>query len=515
MEGLIKSKMEMLKVDLSAIGYDLYDHQLEGIAWMLEREMSPSNVKGGLLCDDPGLGKTIQTLSVIKANNNGGRQLIICPVSLMEQWKNVAKRVFPDVKIKVHTGEHQFKTKKEIELINPFITIASYNAVFGVELDKFGKVLDTEYRKTVLHSVEWERLILDECHMIRNKNTKVFKGSYDLKATYRWGLSGTPLQNKLLDLQNLFRFLHHSELSVRSNMDDLKATYIMRRNRHILPDAYKGLNIHIEDLEFSTEEERDFYHGLKDAVRKEYLRVTAEEGNHMSTIFELLLRLRQGTIHPSLVWNGLYRKYKESGDDDVDLKSIERKIRYWNKRPSTKMSRLVELFGEHGSDVRSLIFSHYTEESQLIFKFLKLKYPDLRIEIFDGSLSLESRNSMIRRAENGEIDCMIIQILCGGVGLNLQMFNKVYIVAPNWNPANEIQAIARCHRIGQKSDVDVVKLVIREEDEKSTIDEKILVVQQKKRELMAEHLEDETLLFNERIRGSMNLTMKDFAYLLK
>ena len=109
--------MEMLKVDLSAIGYDLYDHQLEGIAWMLEREMSPSNVKGGLLCDDPGLGKTIQTLSVIKANNNGGRQLIICPVSLMEQWKNVAKRVFPDVKIKVHTGEHQFKTKKEIELI--------------------------------------------------------------------------------------------------------------------------------------------------------------------------------------------------------------------------------------------------------------------------------------------------------------------------------------------------------------------------------------------------------------
>ena len=88
-------------------------------------------------------------------------------------------------------------------------------------------------------------------------------------------------------------------------------------------------------------------------------------------------------------------------------------------------------------------------------------------------------------------------------------------MAPNWNPSNEIQAIARCHRIGQTSDVDVVKLIIKEEGDKPTIDEKIVVVQQQKRELMAEHLNDETLLFNERIRGSMNLTMKDFSYLLK
>jgi SNF2 family DNA or RNA helicase len=110
---------------------------------------------------------------------------------------------------------------------------------------------------------------------------------------------------------------------------------------------------------------------------------------------------------------------------------------------------------------------------------------------------------------------MVIQILCGGVGLNLQMFNKVYLVSPDWNPANEIQAIARCHRIGQKTDVEVIKIVVRLDDAKPTIDEKIILIQQKKRELMADHLSDDTLLFNERIRGSMNLTMKDFSFLLK
>lgn len=515
MEHQIKQKMESLQEDLSKIGYNLYPHQLEGIQWMLERELNPEYLHGGLLCDDPGLGKTIQTLSVIKANNQGGRQLIICPVSLIEQWRDVASKVFPGVRIRPCSGQSQYSNGKEIEHINAFITIASYQAVFGVDLSKKDSYDSDEYIKTALHEVKWERVILDECHIIRNKNTKVFKGCHDIKATYRWGLSGTPLQNKVADLQNLFRFLHHSELSILGNLEGLKEKYIMRRNRHILPDAYKGLNIHIEDLDFKTVEEKNFYHSLKDEVRKEFLRAKAEDNNYMSTVFELLLRLRQGTIHPSIVWNGLYRKYKEAGDEDVDLRAISKKIAYWNKRPSTKMARLVELFGEHDASTRSLVFSHYTEESELIFKFLKQAYPQLKIEIFDGSLSLDKRNAMIKRAQNGEIDCMIIQILCGGVGLNLQMFKKVYIVTPNWNPSNEIQAIARCHRIGQTNDVDVVKLIIKEEGDKPTIEEKIVVVQQQKRELMAEHLNDETLLFNERIRGSMNLTMKDFSYLLK
>lgn len=509
----IDDRMSNLKVFMAEKGYELFDHQEEGIRWMLDRELSVGvHTRGGLLCDDPGLGKTIQTLSVIKANNNGGRQLIICPVSLMEQWRSVAAKIFPGVRIRVCSGINQYANAGEIEKIDAFITIASYSAVFAAAIGKG----DDEYHKTALHSVEWERIILDECHTIRNKNTKVFKGCHDIRAKYRWGLSGTPLQNKLSDIQTLFRFLHHSEVAILGNLDELKRDYIMRRNRHILPDAYKGLNVHIDDVSFETEEEENFYTSLKEEVRKEFIRSNMEEGNNqMATVFELLLRLRQATIHPSIVWNGLYRKYRESEDEDVDLKAIERKIRYWNKRSSTKMSRLVYHFANHTPETKSLIFTHYTEESAMVLRSLKSANPDLRVEIFDGSLSLDKRNQLIARAERGELDCMIIQILCGGVGLNLQMFNKVYLVSPDWNPSNEIQAIARCHRIGQKSDVDVVKIVVRLDDEKPTIDEKIIVIQQKKRELMAEHLNDDSLLFNERIRGSMNLTMKDFGFLLK
>ena len=512
MEQTIATRMIELKTFMSTVGYELYPHQIEGITWMLERELSELPVKGGLLCDDPGLGKTIQTLGLIKSNTKGGRQLIICPVSLMEQWRSVAAKIFPDKRIIPCHGSYSFKNVSEIQKRDPFITIASYNSVFGIPSSK-----DRDYEKTVLHQVEWERVILDECHTIRNKNTKVFKGCHDIRAKYRWGLSGTPLQNKLADIQSLFRFLHHSEVAILGNLEFLKDNYIMRRNRHILPDAYKGLNIHIDDVSFDTEEELTFYTQLKDEVRKEFIRSTNEEGsNHMATIFELLLRLRQATLHPSIVWNGLYRKYKENADDEeVDLKAIERKIRYWNKRPSTKMSRLVHHFGNHSQDTKSLVFTHYTEESNMVLRSLKTAYPDLRVEIFDGGLSLEKRNQMVSRAERGEIDCMVIQILCGGVGLNLQMFNKVYLISPDWNPANEIQAIARCHRIGQKTDVEVIKIVVRLDDAKPTIDEKIILIQQKKRELMADHLSDDTLLFNERIRGSMNLTMKDFSFLLK
>jgi SNF2 family DNA or RNA helicase len=299
-------------------------------------------------------------------------------------------------------------------------------------------------------------------------------------------------------------------------MEGLKEDYIMRRNRHILPNAYKELDVQIEDLEFDTTEEQNFYHSIKDTIKKEFLRAKAEDTNYMSTIFELLLRLRQATIHPSIVLNGLYRKYKEEDDDSIDLKVLENKIRYWNKRSSTKMNKLVEMFGKHNSTTKSIIFTHYTEESNMVYKCLQNSYGELRMEIFDGSLSIDKRNSMIKRAQNGEIDCLIVQILCGGVGLNLQMFNRVYIITPNWNPSNEIQAIARCHRIGQTENVVVVKLIIKEEDMKSTIDEKILVVQQEKRVLMAEHLNDSSLLFNEEsVSGGLNLTMKDFQFLFK
>ena len=508
---------------LQEAGYRLYDHQEEGVKWMIARELATNGNKGGLLCDDPGLGKTLTTLTMIAANTldeSTERNLIICPLSLLEQWRDAARKIFPDAKIRIcHGPNGSFSSKDEIESAKCFIVITTYEKVFGTDRG--------DYQKTVLHTVQWTRVICDEVHKIKNKNSKMWKGCTDIRAGCRWGLSGTPIQNNISDLKSLFAFIHISDVVIKTSLEELKDIYIIRRNRHILPDAYKGLDISIDDVGFTDPEERKFYENIRDEIRKEFVQLTQggeQPANIMSHIFELLLRLRQATIHPCIVYNGLLRKVLSSTEPDsytnveaTKLKLIER-IKFWSKRPSTKISKIMELVGSQTVDDRTLIVSHFREEADLIYSFLMKRFPEMRIEIFDGSLPIHKRNEMIERARSGEIDCLIIQIQCGGVGLNLQMFNKVYITTPDWNPSNEIQAIARCHRIGQQKDVDVVKIIIGDETGKPTIDERIISIQSSKRLLMSDYLKDPSLEFNENFRGKttmQSLSMKDFAYLLK
>lgn len=506
---------------MSRCGYTPYPHQEEGIKWMISRELDNTAKAGGLLCDDPGLGKTLQSLALIAANTrsfSAERTLIICPVSLLEQWSQAAKKMFPGEKIIISHGASSFKTKAEIERSGCFIALVSYNQVFGTEKGV--------YLRTVLHSVQWTRVICDEIHKIKNKNSKLWKGCNDINAVNRWGLSGTPLQNNISDMRSLFSFLHISDVAIRSNLDALKDIYILRRNRHILPDAYKSLNINIDDVGFDDPLEQIFYENLRLEIQKEFIQLThsSDDGRTiMSHIFELLLRLRQATIHPCLVYNGLLRKLITSPSDTYDnidetRKRLIERILFWSKRPSTKIKKILELVRSQTAEDKTLIVSHFVEEADLIHMFLRKNFPGLRVEIFDGSLTMEKRNEMIERAKAGLVDCLIIQIQCGGVGLNLQMFNKVYITTPDWNPSNEIQAIARCHRIGQDRDVDVVKIIISDDTGKPTIDERIISIQNSKRMLMADYLKDTTLEFNENFRGKGNiksLTMKDFAFLFK
>ena len=492
---------------LEQVGICLYEHQQEGVSWMMNREKDQTLIKGGCLSDDPGLGKTNQMLSTILANSKGGRNLIIAPVSLMNQWRDAARKIFPDKTIRICHGKAGcFDSLEEIKSKDPFITIAPYSQTF--------QSINGNYSPTVLHQERWERVILDEAHIVRNHKSKVFKGCSELKAEIRWALTGTPIQNSINDLVSIFKFLHVSQLSIKSDFDTLKHKLIKRRNKNIMAEAYKCLNLKIEDTEFLDDDEKKFYEWLKLYVAGEFTKIEGEK-HQMGAVFELLLRLRQATIHPKIVFNGLYRKLVENNGDKAMIAEIYKQLKIWSNKPSTKITKLIEKFTSHENSTKSLIVSHFTEESNIIYQFLLKAFPALRIEIFDGSLSLDARNEMIKRARNGEIDCMIIQIQCGGVGLNLQMFNKVYIVTPDWNPSNEIQAIARCHRIGQTSDVEVVKLIIHQDSTKPTIDEKIILVQQIKRDLMADQLIDETLRFNERTNGKMNLSMKDFAYLLR
>jgi len=497
----LESALARIENTLKASKLELFPYQKDGVKWMLSHELSIDGMLKpvGLLGDDPGLGKTLQTISLI-IGNPVGKTLIVVPVSIIQQWRQAIMRILPKAIIRVHHGSYGlFQSHTEIDAHPCEIVITGYHQLF--------KAVDKKFQPTVLHSYTWGRIILDECHTIRNHQTNAYMGAFALRARCRWGLSGTPLQNKMDDLKSIFTFLHFSKSEISTQFDYMLRTYIMRRNRSIVSEKFKNLSVNIVNVPFDNEEERKFYGEVRDEIRSEYLRIIQDDGKtKMMELFELLLRLRQATVHPNMVIKGLATKYKIASP------------KLWTK-PSTKENKLVELFQQHSKSDKTIIICHYQQEMDMIHNALSKAYPTLKIQEFNGSMNLTKRDECVRKCMHGNVDVLIMQILCGGVGLNLQVFNKVYTLTPDWNPGNEIQAIARCHRIGQERDVEVFKIII-DEDEQITVDQLLLNVQSKKRALMAECLRDPTLEFSEQFKytgnlSKMGLTFKDFRTLLK
>lgn len=480
--------------------FTLFPHQEEGLRWMIQKELSP--LKGGLLCDDPGLGKTIQILSLIKERTNqhhNEHNLIICPLALIKQWKDASTTFFPDKTIHIHYEHNKITNIQDFHTLNPFITITTFNNIWH----SYNK----QFVKTILHHIQWTRIITDEAQTIKNIKSKVAIGCHLIQATYRWALTGTPVQNNIKDIHALFYYIHafNSDIQlIKAYTQELVQQGVLRRTRHIMEQAYKNLTIKIKEAHFDTNEEKEFYYTIKKAIAQEFNNLNEHSKDYIIQVLELLLRLRQTTIHPNIVYEGLMRKVANNKEYDIDTKSkymkqIAKQIRYWANKTSTKINTLINLFKTHNELDKTIIFTHFNEETNLIQKNLLKQFPHMKIQVYDGNTKYLQRNHIIQLCQQNKVDTIIIQIMAGGVGLNLQMFNKVYITSPDWNPANEIQAIARCHRIGQHNNVEVTKIIITDplNEHTQTIDERIIHIQQDKREVMANTLQDQTLLFNE------------------
>ncbi len=480
--------------------FTLFPHQEEGLRWMIQKELSP--LKGGLLCDDPGLGKTIQILSLIKERTNehhNEHNLIICPLALIKQWKDASSTMFPEKKIHIHYEHNKITNTQDFYTINPFITITTFNNVW--------KSHNKQFVKTILHHIQWTRIITDEAQTIKNIKSKVAIGCHLINAIYRWALTGTPIQNNIKDIHALFYYIHafNSDIQlIKTYSQELILQGVIRRNKHIMEQAYKNLTIKIKEAHFDTNEEKQFYYTIKKAIAQEFNNLNEHSKDYITQALELLLRLRQTTIHPNIVYEGLMRKVANNKEYNQEtklnyMKQIATQIRYWANKTSTKINTLINLFKTHNEKDKTIIFTHFNEETNIIQKKLLKQFPHMKIQIYNGNTKYLQRNQIIQLCQQNKVDTIIIQIMAGGVGLNLQMFNKVYITSPDWNPANEIQAIARCHRIGQINHVEVTKIIITDPQNENTqtIDEKIIHIQQEKREVMANTLQDQTLLFNE------------------
>jgi SNF2 family DNA or RNA helicase len=438
-------------------------YQREGTLWLLSMENQTSGVRGGFLCDEMGLGKSVQLIATMLGNPKP-RTLIILPKSIITQWAEEINRFAPNFIINVYDGPD--RRIKEAD-----VTLAPYTLL----TTKGGKA----DAKTPLHMVQWDRVILDEAHEIRNKKSKLFKSVCRLQTQIKWIVTGTPVFNSMEDFVSLCTFLGLSKVVVQGMTQKIKDIYILRRTKEDLAQINERLRLppcHFENVELDMfPDEKQLYEIVfleaQDTIREAFRHAQSLNAKNM-VILECLLRARQCMIHPPLYLEGVAKQTGTQAEE-------------WVGR-SNKMETLFRMIDGH-PDEKTLVFCQFRGEMNYIQSQMKCQV--FRI---DGSVPKEERDNQIegfKKAPPGAV--FIIQIRSGGQGLNLQEATRVYITAPSWNPATELQAIGRAHRTGQTKPVYVKKLIYKECPRFVSVEEEILALQGHKSLVCSKVLNDE------------------------
>jgi len=442
-------------------------YQREGVLWLLTMENQNSGPKGGILADEMGLGKTVQLVAAMLGNPKP-RTLIVVPKSIINQWKEEINRFAPNLTINIYDGPD--RRIKEAD-----VTLAPYTL-----LTTKGGNADA---KTPLHFVKWDRVILDEAHEIRNRKSKLFKSISRLHTEIRWIVTGTPVFNSMEDFVSLCTFLGLSKIVVQGMTNKIKDIYILRRTKDDLAQINERLRLppcYFENVELDMyNDEKQLYELVfleaQETIRDAFRHAQSLNAKNM-IILECLLRARQAMIWPQMYLNGIAKQNNTQPEQWVGS--------------SKKMETLFEMIKSHPSE-KTLIFCQFRGEMNHIQKKLECEHLVFRI---DGSVHKDDRVSQIegfKKAATGAV--FIIQIKSGGQGLNLQEATRVYITAPSWNPATELQAIGRSHRTGQTKPVYVKKLIYKECARFVSVEEEMMALQGHKSIVCSKVLNDERL----------------------
>lgn len=464
--------------------------QYEGVKWMLNKEFS-NNVKGGILADEVGLGKTMQSIATMRGNPQP--TLIVTMVSLVGQWKDELIRF----------GGYK-----------PIIVNASFRDALPIENDGDTVIITpySSFQKSVGNTPEclvttvWGRVILDEGHTIRNKQTKVFKEISKLNASIRWILSGTPIQN---DVKELWALAEWIGVKNCADVDSFCQEYVLRRTQakeaKTTPRlALPPLDTQVKYLSFQHKEESDLYLNVEAYYEDKMTEMSSSKSTNYNVVMEAIIRCRQICTHPQIYFDGVDKKYTKSSrkrkydlGEDMEFEShgFDKRIpglKYFeklNQIPSTKVDFLCNDIQQNIVGVehaKCLVFCSWTLEMRLIQK--ELKQRKISSLVFDGSLSRENKENVLYNFKNTKIPVLLLQINCGSTGLNLQCASRVYIMSPHWNPCIELQAIGRSYRKGQTSKVTCVRLIME-----GTIEERCLAIQNQKMALIGTMMMDESM----------------------
>ncbi len=449
----------------------LREYQKAGYNWLhFLREFS----FGGCLADEMGLGKTIQVLALLlseKENNHMNHpSLIVVPTSLIFNWQHEIQKFTPSLTAYVHHGQERKKELTSQNADKSDLIITTYETLCKDE--------------ELFLKEQFHYIILDESQKIKNPITKNARTVTRLHGKHKLVLTGTPIENNYLDLWSQFTFLnpgllgnheHFKNKFVAPVEKEKKDTtvktlkniinpFILMRKKEMVAQDLPEKQINTLYGAFDPRQET-FYNEWKQRYQREIRETIEKQGLQKSKlkVLEGLLRLRQICNHPTLV-DASYRG------------------------SSAKLSMLLEYIEEtHATGRKALIFSSFVKMLQLIQK--ELEKQGISYAYLDGST--RNRGSVVAEFQaNENVKLFLGSLKAGGLGLNLTAAEQVFIVDPWWNPAAEMQAIDRAHRIGQDKKVFVYKIIM-----KNTIEEKILALQQSKQQLVQEIMLHEENVF--------------------
>ena len=441
-------------------------YQHEGVRWLVGRETA-AVYPGGFLCDEMGLGKTVQILATMLVNPKP-HTLVVVPKSIVGQWCSEIARFAPSLTVHAFDG-----AKRSLPDKIPDVVVAPYSVL----PQRPGAA------QCPLIRVEWDRVILDEGHEIRNKKSKSHIACNALQAPIRWIMTGTPVFNSIKDFVALCGFIGIPRGHAQGYTDDICKNYVLRRTKEDVARHNKRLELppcDFQNLEMEMyPEERELYKEvfLRGQAIVKHVFSTGTQNLHQMELLECLLRARQVMTWPQLYLDGI--AIKEESDPEPWLGRCK------------KMEALMEMIVTHPNE-KALIFTQFMGEMDEIQQRLHdLDIPAFRI---DGSVVKEARETRIAGWKKGPKNAVfIIQIKAGGVGLNLQEATRVYITCPAWNPATELQAIGRAHRTGQVNKVVVRRLIYCGDELLPSVEQSIMQLQEGKAKVCAEVLNDPRL----------------------
>ena len=436
----------------------LRDYQLTGVKWLYNLAKTGF---GGILADEMGLGKTIQVIYYIKQmlkDSPTSKFLIVVPTSLAYNWEHEFDSFASQIKKAICIGSKEKRKHilKDLNKINVIITT-------------YGLLREDE---EIYENLNFNTMIIDEAQNIKNNHAGITKVVKSIKAETKFALTGTPLENSILELWSIFDFIMPGYLA---NLTKFQSKYKIKDFDEDSEILIKGLSKQINPFilrrkksdvvkELPEKLINDIYIDLKDEQKKLYVaelnrvkeemdKIIKEEGMNKARflILQLLTKLRQICIDPSIV----YDNYSDG---------------------SNKIEQLENIISEYTkNNHKVLIFSSFKTALNIVKE--KLNNAKIKTYMIDGSVPAKTRIEMVDNFnENDDIKVFLIMLKSGGTGLNLASADVVIHLDLWWNPQAENQATDRAHRIGQTNTVEVIHLIT-----KGTIEEKILELQNKKR----------------------------------